>query len=149
MSAPIQEETKEVSCVDFLAFQDALKRMRLLDDRIVYSINTSIPTDSFAKEVSAAAQCEKLYTQMNGAYQQRERIIKKCITEVSNNVNTLRQAKAKNEDDLEIRKNLRKEQNKLRLMQTELNIEEVLKDKSFRTFDEKCRRVYTIPKLNV
>lgn len=35
--------------------------MRLLDDRIVNALNTSIPTSSFADKINASAQCKNLY----------------------------------------------------------------------------------------
>ncbi|ESO84110.1 hypothetical protein LOTGIDRAFT_108041 [Lottia gigantea] len=123
--------------------------MRLMDDRIIYALNTSIPTESFTNKVNPATECEKLYREMLKEHESRQVVIKKCITEVSQKVNALKDQRAKDEDDMTVYKNLRKEQKMLHLMQNELNVEEVLKDRSYRTFDEKCRRVYTIPKLNV
>jgi hypothetical protein len=35
--------------------------MRLLDDRIVNALNTSIPTSSFADKINASVQCKNLY----------------------------------------------------------------------------------------
>lgn len=44
--------------------QEAVQQMRAIDDRIIYKLNTSIPTISFADEVSAKDQCKKLYEQV-------------------------------------------------------------------------------------
>jgi len=44
--------------------QEAVQQMRAIDDRIIYKLNTSIPTISFADEVSAKDQCKKLYDQV-------------------------------------------------------------------------------------
>ena len=41
--------------------QDALKVLRDTDDRIIYRLNTSIPTASFAGTVNAEEQCKQLY----------------------------------------------------------------------------------------
>lgn len=42
--------TKNLPCHDFLAFQDLLLRSRKIDDNITNLINTTIPTDSFVCE---------------------------------------------------------------------------------------------------
>ncbi len=41
--------------------QDALQQKRAIDDRIVYKLNTSVPTESFAGQVDAKEQCMSLY----------------------------------------------------------------------------------------
>jgi len=38
--------------------------MRTIDDRIIYKLNTSVPTVSFADEISAKDQCKDLYEQV-------------------------------------------------------------------------------------
>lgn len=37
--------------------------MRAIDDKIIYKLNTSVPTVSFADQVSAREQCKELYEQ--------------------------------------------------------------------------------------
>lgn len=44
--------------------QEAVQQMRAIDDRIIYKLNTSVPTISFADEVSARDQCKELYEQV-------------------------------------------------------------------------------------
>ena len=44
--------------------QDALQQQRALDDRIVYRLNASVPTESFTGQVSAREQCMDLYVQV-------------------------------------------------------------------------------------
>ena len=39
--------------------------MRVLDDKIIYSLNTTIPTDSFRGKVDAVNTCKQLYTQVS------------------------------------------------------------------------------------
>ena len=41
-----------------------MKRMRLVDDRIVYALNTSVPTQSFTDKVDAAQTCRSLHEQV-------------------------------------------------------------------------------------
>lgn len=60
-----------ISCLAFQNFviyfhyQEVLKKSRMIDDRIIHALNTSIPTDSFAGQVSAADQCKKLYEEVS------------------------------------------------------------------------------------
>ena len=42
-------------------FQSALKEMRLIDDKIVYAINQSIPTASFKEQSNAKENCKELH----------------------------------------------------------------------------------------
>ena len=44
--------------------QEALQQMRAVDDKIIYRLNTSVPTISFADQVSASDECKHLYEQV-------------------------------------------------------------------------------------
>uniref|UniRef100_A0A663LTC4 Protein MIX23 n=1 Tax=Athene cunicularia TaxID=194338 RepID=A0A663LTC4_ATHCN len=66
------------------------------------------------------------------AHTSRERIIKNCIAQTSSVVKTLREEREKAQDDVALLKQLRKEQTKLKLMQSELNVEEVVNDRSWK-----------------
>lgn len=38
--------------------------MRSLDDRIIYKLNTTVPTQSFAGHISAEDRCKQLYREV-------------------------------------------------------------------------------------
>ena len=38
--------------------------MRLIDDKIVYALNTSIPTASFKEKIDPTSKCKELYHQV-------------------------------------------------------------------------------------
>lgn len=38
--------------------------MRILDDKIIYMLNTSIPTDSFKGQVDPSSTCKELFDQV-------------------------------------------------------------------------------------
>ena len=38
--------------------------MRLIDDKIVYALNTSIPTASFKEKIDPTSKCKELYLQV-------------------------------------------------------------------------------------
>lgn len=107
--------------------------MRALDDRIIYKLNTSVPTQSFAGQISAEDRCKQLYEevgrpflglsvhlpncfllQMNAAYRARPVAIQHCIDETSEKVRELKaQRDIGNGDNPAINKALRKEQTKV------------------------------------
>ncbi|CAK1598827.1 unnamed protein product [Parnassius mnemosyne] len=129
-------------CPDFLEFQDILKKMRVMDDKIVYALNTSIPTESFRTKVNPSSACQELYIQIQESHKERENVIKNCIVVTADSVKKLRAAKDGKPDDFEVLKNLKSEQRKLRLLQTELSVEEVIKEKTSKLFNEKCRSYF-------
>ncbi|XP_067141142.1 protein MIX23 [Centruroides vittatus] len=133
------------TCDDFLAFQELLKKMRRIDDNIIHALNTTIPTDSFTAKGNVTDQCKDLYKQLLQSYDKREQAIKTCITQSSEDVRSLKEKRTTDPDSIPLLKQLRKEQTKLRLMQNELNVEEVVKDRTLKVFYERCRSFYKPP----
>ncbi|XP_036907389.1 protein MIX23 isoform X2 [Sturnira hondurensis] len=148
--------------------------MRTIDDRIVHELNTTVPTASFAGKIDASQTCKQLYDSLMEAHASRDRFIKNCIAQTSSVVKHLREEREKNLDDLTLLKQLRKEQTKesstasaalfghgtasaliscllihqavLKWMQSELNVEEVVNDRSWKVFNERCRIHFKPPK---
>uniref|UniRef100_A0A671DVS5 Protein MIX23 n=1 Tax=Rhinolophus ferrumequinum TaxID=59479 RepID=A0A671DVS5_RHIFE len=82
---------------------------------------------------SGGVNCEEFAEfQLMEAHASRDRVIKNCIAQTSSVVKHLREEREKNLDDLTLLKQLRKEQTKLKWMQSELNVEEVVKDRSLK-----------------
>ncbi|XP_037612158.1 coiled-coil domain-containing protein 58 [Sebastes umbrosus] len=136
-----------LNCEDYSMFQEVLKVMRTIDDRIVHALNTTVPTISFSGKVDATQTCKQLYESMMEAHLTRDKAIKSCIAQTSEEVAQLREERAKDSENLALIKQLRKEQTKLKLMQSELNVEEVVNDRSLKVFSERCRIHYTPPKV--
>ncbi|NXX97295.1 CCD58 protein, partial [Centropus bengalensis] len=101
------------NCEDFAEFQEFLRVMRTIDDRIVHELNTTIPTASFAGKIDASQTCKELYQSLMDMHTSRERIIKNCIAQTSSAVKTLREEREKAQDDVALLKQLRKEQTKV------------------------------------
>ncbi|XP_015118778.1 coiled-coil domain-containing protein 58 [Diachasma alloeum] len=131
-----------MECGDFLEFQDALQKMRQIDDKIIYLLNTTIPTESFKGQVDATSNCKDLFHQIQSGHSQREIAIKKCLNTTRDRVKKLKDQKDNNPNDIFILKSLRKEQNTLRMLESELNVEEVVKSRTSKIYHEKCRGFY-------
>ncbi|XP_059613402.1 protein MIX23 [Phlebotomus argentipes] len=126
-------------CGDFLEFQESLKKMREVDDKIIYALNTSIPTESFKGQVDAKGTCEGLFRQLQVAHNEREQAIRNCIVIAADRVKVLREERDGNRDDVGIDKSFKAEQRKLRLLQSELNVEDIVKERTHKAFSERCR----------
>ncbi|XP_011881207.1 PREDICTED: coiled-coil domain-containing protein 58 isoform X2 [Vollenhovia emeryi] len=138
-----------VECSDFLQFQDTLRKMRQMDDKIIYMLNTTIPTESFKGQVDPSAQCKDLFQQIESEHEQRTQAITRCVEVTRERVVQLKELRDKSGDgDPTLVKNLRKEQTKLRLLQSELNIEEVIKKRTIQVYYERCRGFYKPLHLN-
>lgn len=88
--------------------------MRQVDDKIIYALNTSIPTESFKSQVSPAQTCESLYGKINEAHQQRRDCITSCIRVTADQVKDLKAKRDANNDDINIHKHFKSEQRKVR-----------------------------------
>ncbi|XP_053560497.1 protein MIX23 isoform X2 [Bombina bombina] len=122
MAAP----SKSVSCEDFAEFQEIIRVMRNIDDRIVHELNTTIPTVSFAGKIDAGETCKQLYESLREAHTSRDKAIKGCISQTSATVNKLQSERLNDSDNIAILKQLRKEQTQI--------------------FNERCRLHYKPPK---
>ncbi|XP_012276807.1 coiled-coil domain-containing protein 58 isoform X2 [Orussus abietinus] len=127
---------------------DALQKMRLLDDKIIYLLNTTIPTESFKGQADPTVKCKDLFQQIQSGHSQREIAIKKCLNAARERLHKLKTQKDMGQEDPLLIKNLRKEQNRLRLLQSELSVEEIVKNRTTQVYYERCRRFYK-PNMDV
>uniref|UniRef100_A0A2M4AN63 Protein MIX23 n=1 Tax=Anopheles triannulatus TaxID=58253 RepID=A0A2M4AN63_9DIPT len=126
-------------CADFSQFQEQLRKMRDLDDKIIYALNTSLPTESFKGQVDAEAKCRDLHVQLESGYNHRQEAIKNCIVLCADTVKTLKGQREDNRDDVSLNKQFKTEQRKLRLLQAELSVEDIIRERTQKTFRERCR----------
>ncbi|KAJ8984758.1 hypothetical protein NQ317_005023 [Molorchus minor] len=129
-----------MECTDFSEFQETLKNMRRTDDIIINTINSVVPTDSFHTDVSAS--CKNLYDNLEDGNIKREKHIKNCISVTADRVKRLKEQKDVNSEDVDLRKQLRAEQTKLRMLQVELSVEDLIRQRTSKVFNEKCRKYY-------
>ncbi|XP_034243761.1 coiled-coil domain-containing protein 58 [Thrips palmi] len=134
--------TQRVECADFQLFQANLKVMRDIDDKIINTLNSKLPTNFSRNDVNPSTTCKELFTELSSTYAHREKVIKGCITLSANRIKLLAGEKDADPDNASILKDLRKEQTKLRMLQSELGVEEVVKERSLKVFQERCRAYY-------
>ena len=156
-AAATSDAPTAVDCSDFLAFEEVIRRMRAIDDNIVYALNQSVPTESFvARQAAATAtsggsssrhpateRCRDLHQQLLSSYEARDRLIKQCVRQTADRVQEL--SERANGGDAVAGRRLRSEQTHLRLLRKELNVEQVIQERSNKIFHEKCRSFYRPP----
>ncbi|XKL69192.1 hypothetical protein PGB90_006961 [Kerria lacca] len=128
-----------MECVDYLEFQDYLKKSRDVDDKLIYTLNASLPTNSFRTQLDLPSRCKDLYKKIDDNFKFRESSIKKCIEEATNHI---QQLQSQQNNDSNVSKQIKNELTKVKLLRTELGVEEVVKDRSQKLFYEKCRSFY-------
>ncbi|KAJ1521501.1 hypothetical protein ONE63_003166 [Megalurothrips usitatus] len=136
------EHNQRVECADFQLFQANLNSMRENDDKIINIFNAKLPTNFSRNEVDPTATCKELFSELSSTYVNREKAIKGCITHSANRIKHLALDKERNPDSNGILKELRREQKKLRMLQSELSVEEVVKERSMKVFQDRCRPYY-------
>lgn len=87
--------------------------MREVDDKIIYALNTTIPTESFKGQVKAGETCQVLYNKLNEAHKQRANCIRTCIELSADRVKELKTQREANGNDTAIDKNFKLEQRKV------------------------------------
>lgn len=138
-------DSTRFQCENLRHFKEMLKNLRSLDDKIIYKLNVSVPTQSFKNEIDAETKCGTLYKELLGLYKLREEGIKKCIESKSKLIKDIQNKLSDNSQDETLVRTLRLEQNSLRLIQSELMVEEVVKSRSLKVFDERCWKSFTPP----
>ncbi|KAK3885406.1 hypothetical protein Pcinc_010375 [Petrolisthes cinctipes] len=139
MAAP----TQTASCQDIA---DTLKAMRSIDDKIIYELNLATPTQSFRGQVDPTSHCQGLYQQLNNIYEERGSLIGECLGQSQAKLQELKKlATLKSDDPIALRK-LRSEQSRIRELQNESTIEEIIRARSLKVFEERCRQFYKPPR---
>lgn len=84
-----------------------------MDDKIIYALNTSIPTESFKGQASGENGCKELYYKIENEYRDRQDAIKDCILITADNVKALKENRLKNNNDIKLEKTFKSEQRKV------------------------------------
>jgi len=129
-------------CLDFNLFMDTLKTNRLIDDRIIYELNKTIPTQSFAANVDVSEKCKGLSDKVIATQERRVNAIKTCIKYQAEVTQKTKAEREQNPEDFKLKKQLGREQSNLRLLRQELGIEEIIQERVKKTFHERCRSYY-------
>ncbi|XP_078486171.1 protein MIX23-like [Ciona intestinalis] len=130
-------------CQDFSQFMEKLRENRTTDDRIIYELNTTIPTTSFAANVNVTEKCKSLFDMVLATHSLRNQAINQCIEIQATKTKVLKDQRDKDPEDYKVRKQLGREQTTLRLFQQELTVENIVQERAKKAFYERCRNYYS------
>jgi len=138
---PPSENFSSSACQDIIGFQEYLKRLRTVDDTIVLNLNSTVATSSLQRnDEQNIASCKDFHNQLKRAYDSRDKLINVCLAEADARVSALKEAKNQNESDMNVQKELRRHQNRLRMIQKEVTVEQIIQERSLKALQERCRR---------
>lgn len=140
--ANIQNDVKidPAICNDIIGFQEYLKKLRTVDDSIILNLNTTILTSSFQKDIEQNINnCKRFHEQLKDAYQARDKLIHVCLQDAEAKVKQLKVSKEQNDSDTNVQRDLRREQTRMRMIQKELTVEQIIQDRSLKALQERCR----------
>lgn len=130
-------------CQDIIGLQEHLKQLRSVDDSIILNLNTTILTSSFQKDIEQNVNnCKKFHEQLKEAYASRDKLIHGCLADAEAKVQILK-AQVGEPLDLNIQRELRREQTRMRMMQKEITVEQIIQDRSLKALQERCRTYLT------
>jgi len=137
--------SSQLVCGDILLFQEQLKRMRDLDDKVIYALNNSLPTASIRTRTAANPEenCKGLYDSLRVSYFQREKMIQDCIAYTAEEIGRLKHQRDES-SDVQVEKRIKSEQRKLRVLKTEQTVEEIVKERTLKAFNERCRQFFRV-----
>lgn len=91
--------------------------MRDIDDKIIYALNISLPTESIKARTSSDPEknCRDLYEKLKFGYDERDKVIKECIKITADEVKDLKHKREQEPDNMALEKKFKSEQRKVRL----------------------------------
>uniref|UniRef100_A0A0M3HW71 MICOS complex subunit MIC10 n=1 Tax=Ascaris lumbricoides TaxID=6252 RepID=A0A0M3HW71_ASCLU len=113
-------------------FQDALGKMRLIDDKILFELNCALPSSSFSANINKGEKCKEIHTQLVKIRAKRMELIRRCVNENQENVAHLRKSDASPGD-------VRLAQNTLRQIKSEMDVESIVNERSEKAIHDRCR----------
>uniref|UniRef100_A0A0R3RTS6 MICOS complex subunit MIC10 n=1 Tax=Elaeophora elaphi TaxID=1147741 RepID=A0A0R3RTS6_9BILA len=125
-------DEKRVDCLDLLAFQDMLNKLRQTDDKILFELNTALPSESFCVNVDKGEKCRSIYKKLLTMRIKRMNLIQHCIDENQTNIARLREEKSPVG-------NIRNVQNTLRMIRSEMDVESIINERSEKAVHDRCR----------
>ncbi|CAG9538762.1 unnamed protein product [Cercopithifilaria johnstoni] len=125
-------DEKRVDCADLLAFQDMLSELRQVDDKILFELNTALPSESFSVNVDKGEKCRAIYKKLLTMRVKRMNLIQHCIDKNQTNIARLRKEKSPIGD-------IRNAQNTLRVIRSEMDVESIVNERSEKAVHDRCR----------
>ncbi|KAG7167818.1 Coiled-coil domain-containing protein 58-like [Homarus americanus] len=84
--------------------------------------------------------------ELSKTYEHRGAMIETCLNESRVKVRSLQAEALHKKENPQILRKIRSEQSRIRELQNEVTIEEIIRERSLRVFEERCRQFFKPPK---
>ncbi|KAI9202061.1 caffeine-induced death protein 2 [Polychytrium aggregatum] len=130
-------------CADVSYFKRVLKDLRRIDDNIINSLNSLTSRSS-----NVAESCSQIHSVLVEAYQQRSSLITKCHSLSQEATAQRSQYAAEHPSDKHAQDAYRLAKTNEQHIKYELNVEEIVRDRTADVFKTRCRSSIKIPLIN-
>lgn len=119
-----------------------MKKLRDIDDKLIYALNIALPTSSIKSrtESDPGKTCSDLHKKIIESHLSRGQFISSCIQRTADEIKAMK--KDDSEGNYDEERKLNTLQRKLRVLQTEEGVEQIVIEKSMKNFKERCRDYY-------
>ncbi|KAI9145617.1 caffeine-induced death protein 2 [Paraphysoderma sedebokerense] len=117
-------------CSHYSAFKNLLKGHRKVDDNIQLALN-SLPSNS-------DDECKGLFEKVVKSYEVRDQIINGCIKVLEDELSVKEEALKKDQNNYNLQSEVFGSERKLRLVKNELEVEDILRDRTIEIFRARC-----------
>lgn len=120
-----------------------MKKLRDIDDKLIYALNIALPTSSIKSrtESDPVKTCTDLHKKITESHLSRGQFISSCIQKTAEEIKAIKTSSSNSGNNDEERK-LTNLQRKLRVLQTEDGVEQIVIDQTMRAFKTRCRDYY-------
>ncbi|KAJ1646314.1 hypothetical protein IWQ61_010214 [Dispira simplex] len=136
MDKPVREINRS-TCINLSYFKEYLRELRKIDDNIMLRLNRT--------NTHSQAACADFLQQLAKAYTTREHAIKYCLDVIDEQLEAKSKSLGENPDDYVVKNSLYYDETKRRMIHNETTVEEIVRERSFRVFRDRCR-FFDIPK---
>lgn len=90
--------------------------MRDFDEKVVYNLNISLPTESIKARttVSPDTSCKELFEHLKNSYMGRKTKINECVLSTVDTVQTIKKQREENMNDVQLEKKFKSQQRKVK-----------------------------------
>lgn len=121
-----------------------MKKLREIDDKLIYALNQALPTTSMKSRTGSdpSKTCGELHQKIVDSHANRGKFLKECIQRTADDIVKMKKTVSEN-NEYEYEKKLITLNRKMRVLQTEEGVEQIVIEKTNRNFRERCRDYYT------
>ncbi|KAI8336195.1 caffeine-induced death protein 2 [Chlamydoabsidia padenii] len=119
------------TCFNFSFFKEMMNELRRVDDNIILGLNSTNTHSEHA--------CGDFFNRLATSYKRREDAVDYCLKVMDSEIDRKSSLLQQDPDDLDIQSDLFADETKRRLIDNEMIVEGIVRDRTLEVFKSKCR----------